>query len=113
MYFRPMMVLIQASIDNLEKFYRVVNAGFIVDGEQKESIKQNLLANENVTSNFWSNVGRLSGFKSSGILTNEDFRRELGSMVGKLVEGGQPRPNLEGSAPVHPHRRNRLARQRE
>ena len=75
----------------------MVNAGFIVDGEQKESIKQHLLANKSVPSDFWSNVERLSGFKSRGILTDGDFPRELGSMVGELVKGGQTRLNLEVS----------------
>ena len=92
------MVLIQASIETLEKFSRVVNAGFIVDYEHKESIKHHLLANKSVPSDFWSNVEPLSGFKSSSILADENFRRELGSMVGELVTGGQRRPNLEGSA---------------
>ena len=73
MQFRPGMVLIQASTDNLDKYSRVINAGFIVDGEQKESIKQHRLANKSMPRDFWSNILRLSHFKSSGILTDEDL----------------------------------------
>ena len=54
------MVLVQSSIDNLETFSRVVNAGFTVDSEQKESIKQHL--RKSMPSDFWSNVEHLCGF---------------------------------------------------
>ena len=48
------MVLIQVLNDKLEEFWKVVNTGFILDGEQKESIKQHFLASKSVPSDFWS-----------------------------------------------------------
>ena len=107
------MVLIQVLNDKLEEFWKVVNTGFILDGEQKESIKQHFLASKSVPSDFWSSVLRLSGSKSSGIPTDEDFRSELWSMVEEIVKGGQPHSNLEASTPASSRRRYRLARQRE
>ena len=75
----------------------MVGGGSIVDNEQKGSIKKHLLANKNVADEFWSNVESLAGLKSSGMLTEANYRRELDLMVEGLVKGAKRPSKREGA----------------
>jgi hypothetical protein len=85
------MPLSDASIGNLERLSRFIDAGFLKDQSHKESIKKHAMANKVVDEQFWSHIERLAGLLSSGILTTEDHQQQIQEKVEALLRTGESR----------------------
>ena len=82
--------LSDASIGNLERLSRCIDAGFLKDQKShKESIKKHAMANKVVDEQFWSQIERLAGLLSSGILTTEDHQQQIHEKVEALLRTGE------------------------
>ena len=71
------MPLSDASIGNLERLSRCIDAGFLKDQSHKESINKHAMANKVVDEQCWSHIERLAGLLSSGILTTEGNHQQI------------------------------------
>ena len=81
--------LSDASIGNLERLSKCIDAGFLEDQSHKESIKKHAMANKVVDEQFWSHVERLASLLSSGILTTEDHQQQIHEKVEALLRTGE------------------------
>ena len=83
------MPLSDASIGNLERLSKCIDAGFLKDQSHKESINQHAMTNKIVDEQFWSHIERLAGLLSSGILTTEDHQQQIHEKVEALLRTGE------------------------
>ena len=83
------MPLSDASIGNLERLSRGIDAAFLKDQSHKESIKKYAMANKVVDELFWSHIERLTGLLPSGILTTGDHHQQMHEKVEALLLTGE------------------------
>ena len=83
------MPLSDASIGNLERLSRCIDAGFLKDQIHKESVNKHAMANKVVDEQFWSHIERLAGLLSSSILTTEGHQQQIHEKVEALLRTGE------------------------
>ncbi|CAB1108762.1 unnamed protein product [Ectocarpus sp. CCAP 1310/34] len=76
------MPLSDASIGNLERLSKFVDAGYIKESSHKDFIKKHVMANKPIDDN--------------GMVTAEDYREQLDAKVADLLRDGAPRSGAAG-----------------
>ncbi|CAB1110256.1 unnamed protein product [Ectocarpus sp. CCAP 1310/34] len=79
---RKAMPLSDASIGNLERLSKFVDAGYI---------KEHIMANKPIDDKFESHMERMANLLSSGMFTAKDYREQLDAKVADLLRDGAPR----------------------